>query len=471
MSIIEIPVQPVTKQEFLALMDRILPDHYLAPIKNGDGYELFQSFAEMFAQVSQGVADTGKDAQLSTATDGSYSTGTVELYRNSLPASGEAVSGQSGLVASITSIPSPNVMRLIGLTNMSPASVGRFLVVANTGYPSNTGGFYITAYNSPTSVDVVNTGAVAPDTNNGSIVWSEENRTVVVKAGTLVHTALNREFTTQTDVTFLPLEYGPKTVAVQAVARGYEFNVPGQVIAADGTVLEGEISLIRTLIEDPPLLDTGIQVRQLVATTGGTDGTLDNLGNDRGIARFSTETADSYRSRARNLLDTISPSAFTRNILDILRPYNIPFFVIETWDINYQTCWDGPATTILGSNYNPNLCTYDDPRNNIFANRWLDLNDFRGGVIVVVSPVQPLGDQGMLYDDTAMDLNGLKSPFIPGGSRAVCAYDMPSVWPYSLTGAYDGFDYLKSSLYLGLYDTLQRIKPAGAMVAVELLGE
>jgi len=78
-----------------------------------------------------------------------------------------------------------------------------------------------------------------------------------------------------------------------------------------------------------------------------------------------------------------------------------------------------------------------------------------------------------VYDDTAPDIPSLASS-VTGGARAVGAYDVPqSVVPDfgAIRGGYDGADLQKRSLYRGLFETLQNIKPGGVSVAVELRGE
>lgn len=381
MPILPPPIEALTYQDLLDLLDELLPDHYLRPLKEADGYEVLQAYAALFSKISRAAYNAGVDAQISTADDGALATGQVELYRP-LPIVGD----------------------------------------------------------------------------------------VVVKAGTVVTTSQGgRDFVTLTDVTFLAASVGPFTVAVEAVVKGYEWNVPGQVMAADGTVLPGDIDTIKTLVEDPPLLDLSIKVRQIAPTTGGEDASLDSLGADRGTPRLAGESLDAYRNRIRQLPDTISPMAIYRTVLGILQPVFAPFSIIETFDIRYQTCWDGPSDAIPGSAYDPNLFCYDDARAG-FRGRWMDMNDYRGGLIVVVDPIQPLLDLGMLWDDTALTPLQLVSP-ITGGLRSTCAYDVPSTFSITPQGAYDGLDYSLNSLYKSLYDTLQSTKPAGVSAAVELMGE
>ena len=361
----------------------------------------------------------------------------------------------------------------MGLTGMTAASVGRFLVLANTAFVPNTGGFKIMGFNSPTSVDVRNAVAVIPDTNNGAIAWQEEYRDLLVKAGSIVTTSNGgRDFVTQVDVPFAADDLGPFDVAVTAVAVGYEWNVPGQVIAGDGSVLEGDIDTVRKLVEDPHMLDLEIKVRNVAPTSGGRDGALDSLGSDRGIERLDGEVDTTYRRRVRQLPDTISPNAVIRAVTDALAPYGASFKFIETFDVTYQTCYDAPSATITGSAYNPDLFCYDDPRDpDIFRNRWLSENDYRGAFIVVVDNVQPLRDLGMILDDNVPHDPMDYVSSLSGGTRSYSAWDAPASFTFGTVGAWGGDDYRKNSFYLGLYDILRAIKAAGVGSTVELKGE
>lgn len=86
-----------SQQEMLALFDRILPNHYLAPLKDpGPGYEYLQAVAQMTARVSQAIAHVGTGQYIRSATGGSYSTGTVEFYRTSTL--GSAITVEAGTI-------------------------------------------------------------------------------------------------------------------------------------------------------------------------------------------------------------------------------------------------------------------------------------------------------------------------------------------------------------------------------------
>lgn len=380
------PVDAYTQQDLLDLFDRLLPSHYIQPLKSpGPGYEVLQMDAAVGARMSLAVERFGCAAFILSSTGGSFATGEVELYR----------------------------------------------------------------------------AAINP-----------EGIPTVVKAGTIVKSSRSgRRYQTTEDVTFGPNDLGPFTVAIQALSQGYEFNEPGTIVTPDGSVLAGEIDTVDVLVEDPDLGDPTIKVRQLVATGGGVDPALDEHGRDRGIPRGLGESDDSYRGRIRALPDNISPDAVDRALQQLLFPFGSTYAFLETYDITYQTCWDAPRDPIPGSNFDPNLFVYDDPDADAtpFRNRWLDLHDMRGGFVVVVPNLPPIRDTSMAYDDTVLNADELTNAI---GLRSVSAYDVPGSLGFGyLQGAWDGFDLPKRTTYKNVYNTLQSIKAAGAVAAVELQGQ
>jgi hypothetical protein len=88
------------------------------------------------------------------------------------------VPGQTGVVASITTLANGRVVTITGLTGMTPASTNRYLTITNAGTAANNGTFKILSFISSTSVTIINAAAVAPDGNNGSINWKEMDPTL-----------------------------------------------------------------------------------------------------------------------------------------------------------------------------------------------------------------------------------------------------------------------------------------------------
>jgi hypothetical protein len=430
------PIVAFTQQDLLDLYERLLPPHYIEPLKTiGPGYEILQAAAAAGARLSQAVERYGCAAYILSATGGAKATGAVEFYRPAANAEGIPVTILKGTVVK-----------------------------------SSRGG---------------------------------------------------RKFITTADAVFAASDLGPFTVPVEAFLEGYNYNEPGIVLAADATVLEGEIDTIVTLVENPDVGDVTFRVRHPTTTFGGVDAALDQHGIDRQILRGIGEADDSYRGRIRALPDNISPNAVDRALQQLLLPYDLAYEFIETFEMRYTTCWDGPPAEILGSEYDPNMFCYDDPRSpSPFRGRWLDENEVRGAFIVVVPYFGPIADYGMAYDDTAANATALANPF---GSRAVGAWDSAIVYelgPYAnaaartgatglvaadvgkfalqlddgttwklatiaptwvqhypvdsfgyLLGAWDGYDVPRATAMKTLYDTLQSIKAAGIAAVLELEGE
>jgi hypothetical protein len=306
---------------------------------------------------------------------------------------------------------------------------------------------------------------------------------VTVKTGTVITTSKgDRRFVTSRDAI---LTFGGSNdlfvdVPAEAVASGWQWNVPGQVTAANGEILPGEIDTIVSLDTDPPFGDPTIRVEQIAFADGGQAPMLDGLGDDRGLIRHDGETDDQYKFRIRTLPDTVSPDAMKRSILAYLKQVliNPTFDFIETFELRYQTCWDANQVSLVqvatpgSGTFDPNLFCYDDPRPIVpFRNRWLDETEARGAFIVVL-PLFTLHDIGMAYDDTALTPQDLLIPGTVNGQRAVNAYDVTSALnPAILQGSYDGFDFGAAAVNRGLFDLLQSIKPAGVAAIIERQGE
>jgi len=85
---------------------------------------------------------------------------------------GAALSGQTGSAGSIDTVIS-GIVTISGLTGMTANSVGNFITISGAATGANNGTFLITEFVSATSVKYANAAGVAPDANNGSIVWTE----------------------------------------------------------------------------------------------------------------------------------------------------------------------------------------------------------------------------------------------------------------------------------------------------------
>jgi len=76
------PVTAYTQQELLDLFDRLLPGHYIDPLKTvGPGYEVLQAAAAAGVRLSTAIARYGKGAFILSAEGGAPATGVVEFWR------------------------------------------------------------------------------------------------------------------------------------------------------------------------------------------------------------------------------------------------------------------------------------------------------------------------------------------------------------------------------------------------------
>ena len=286
--------------------------------------------------------------------------------------------------------------------------------------------------------------------------------------GTIVSALLNgRDFATVADAVFAGGDL-VKSVAIEAVAPGYGWNLPGPGTTAGGEVYAGSIDTIKLPLEDPPYWDPSIQVRQIGVTTGGRAASLDQLGADRGITRKTGESDAAYLARCRSLPDTISPDAIDRALTNLLLPLAIPYTVIETSDLLYQTCWDAPATA--PAPYDTTTFVYDDPRSPIpFAGRWLDEEEQAATFYVVLPNLDCFSDVGISMDNTAITVADQQTTH---GRFATCAYDLPfdSDPALVLLGCYDGVDTAKQTLYAQVDDLMQHLKAAGVTAVLEKEG-
>lgn len=82
----------------------------------------------------------------------------------------------NGTNASIISVLSGNLVTVSNLTDMTINSEGNYISLSNTSFSVNTGNFLITNFIDSTSVQIINNNhGIAPDANNGFIVWSTRN--------------------------------------------------------------------------------------------------------------------------------------------------------------------------------------------------------------------------------------------------------------------------------------------------------
>jgi len=250
---------------------------------------------------------------------------------------------------------------------------------------------------------------------------------------------------------------------------GPEYDVPGQVVTADGTVLPGEIDTWVLPMTSPVYADPTLSVAQTDALSGGQAATLDQIGDDRGINRLAAEPDPQYRTRVQALPDTVSPAGLKRQMDAAFFSKGLPYDLIETWENRYQSCWDAP----LGDLHNPTMGTlaegtfaYDDPREDAVRGLWMSIGDFVAGLVLVVPDLPCISDRGMAYDDPSTGWHDQRTNY---GMRADSAYDVPNVdSAVTMAGYWDGYDLGAQTTLGAMYNLIENIKGGGMQVSMVL---
>ena len=357
---------------FLRVADQTLEEDYVKGLQAGEGYEILQAQAKIFARVSQAIKANAEGMLAAYARGPTLSEGTVEFYRTA------------------------------------------------------TGGGAFT-----------------------------------VKSGTIVSANEGRFYRVLEDAVFTSLDLGPHAVRVRAIFRDYQHNVIGQTITPSGHTINGEIDTITVLIEDPPLQEPAIKVRQITDFSGGRSAQLDLLALQEGLSRRTREGDESLSYRIRNLPDNITPAAIERQVQTLIEPYGLRYEFIESWDPTFQMAYDMTP----GSAY-ANIFVYDDKRSRYFRaiNWYADDVEQWGTFYVNIGKCQPIRDYGGLYDDTAATTGHLYSA-TSHGHRAVSAYDLPDMSTVgagtSLAIGYDCRDVAHDALMASISEMMQTCRAAG----------
>lgn len=368
------------QDHFLRLMPRVLDPEYVAGLQAGQGYEVLQAYARMFARASLAIQRTAVGMLAAYARGGSLATGTVEFYR------------AAGLAA------------------------------------------------------------------------------VTVKSGTVVQAIGGRYFRTLEDAVFAVGDLGPHAVLVRAVFLDWQHNTIGTTVTPAGVTIAGEVDTIKVLVEDPPLADTAVKVRQIVDFSGGSAPMLDLLAKAQNITRDRGESDESLSYRIRNLPDNITPASMERNAAILLDPWRVRYEFVETQDTAFQTAYDMPDGLAVS-----NVFTYDDTRARYFPaiNWYADQTEQWGTFYINVGEIKSIRDWGGCYDDPATTAAVLENP-TTGGRRAVAALDLPDASTYG-TGedlglCYDGRDTGIDGLTSSIAKMMQSNKAAGVVAGLQQEG-
>jgi len=145
------------------------------------------------------------------------------------------VSGQNGAAASIVAGAGAGNVRVTGVTGMTAASVGRYLTIEDATTLANNGIFLIAAFNSATSIDVVNAAGVIGDANNGSINWVESYAGIQPVVGSATASILVN------DLMFNRLEDASATFLSVGVQPGDTIQIPLDPNNYNPTAFDGRV--------------------------------------------------------------------------------------------------------------------------------------------------------------------------------------------------------------------------------------
>lgn len=408
------PLTSFTQDDILRLFDRILPDHYLLPLKDpGPGYEYLQSVAAMIARASEAVAHTGSGCYIGSATGGSYATVQVELYRDSAYFDACTLLGrESATQGTLVGTSEGYYYQLLTDVTFGSTDLGPHLVTAQAvtrGWMWNRPGPYDTAdgehvpgainrlirpvfpsFPTPPNFDPTikvrqvsaATGGSAPmldgigndrgiPRNLAGITVATLTRTntnpIVILPGTVFSTYEGFHYKTTEAVQFLTGDTAAKFVAVEPLF----LDVP-----ANRNPLMSVVSVVWGSSE----IDASL------AVTSATPVVEEDI---------------PYRTRMSLLPDTLTPSSIQRALTQMMGqipdPWPKTFDYREIWDLRYQTAYDFPInetltqanTAVTVPAFNGNIFVYDLNNASALSNRYLSGNPERGVILIRLPELTP----------------------------------------------------------------------------------
>lgn len=327
------PTPAWTQAQFLDLWRRLFPREYTRPIEEdneGEGLDAIAAFAAIMAQVDRAIDFTIqryylKPHTLQTGDPAAglgVAAGTLTLTR-SAPVNFEIVL-EVGTLLQARFVDTFGVTRdgalyqVVTPLTMPSGSLGPFsLEVA-----ALSGGFAGNVVEGSIQAFVAQTVAAIDDATIGG------GLDTVTNAGArdvFLDNHVGRYFVFDTTT---PINIDRETPR-RIISIGGQTVTVATAYAAVGVPASGRVLAFESL---------GINVVQPTDLTGGRDGWLDALGDERRIGRRLGESDTAYRDRICTLPDTISPGAINRIARRILDPLGVRFLLKETRD---PATWPG----------------------------------------------------------------------------------------------------------------------------------
>lgn len=441
------PLPKQTQDDILALFDRILPDHYLLPLKNpGPGYEYLQAVAAMIARASLAVSRIMSGSYIGSSTGGSYATVQVELTRpNALFEEFTLLGRESAPQGTLVGTSTGYYYQLLNDVFFGPTDLGPKLVTAQAlvrGWSWNRPGPFTTADGelipgainkliqpvfpatpSPPNFDptvVVRQVSAADGGSSPMLDGVGNDRGIPRNFSGITFASLSRTNTFAT-----ALEAGSRF----STADGFHYATTDRVVFPSADTSSKQVSVRPLFLNEPanvlPL--SGI----LDAVWGGPSDTSLTVTS----ATPTKESDEDYKARLTLLPSTVTPTsikALVNQILgNALSTAGATWGYRETWDVRFQMAYDAPWS--IGT---PDLL--DTANVNV--------------------PVTPFNGAVFVYDHIPLTAEGqpdaLGNRYLADNpERGVVAIRLPL-----LTEAQRG------NLYPGLAELIEQTKPAGATV-------
>lgn len=394
----------LSQDDLLRLFDRILPDHYLAPLKSpGPGYEYLQAVAKLNARVSDAVAHMGSGCYIGSATGGARATATVELYRDTyiwgevtlLP--GTVVSTSDGYLYQTTSTVS------FGATDLGPHAVT--VEASARGWNWNKPGPVTTADGEylPGSINQLVAPVVPEPPNNNFDPTILVRQTTDATGGvSQMLDGIGYDKGVPRQQTYGVIELWRPTAAAGAVVLkagsrcvttdGYLYQMLDTVTMGVG-VVDGVYTRVMPVVLPDEYASHGF-IDGLTWVIWGTPNDDYSIHVLRKID-YSVESDDAYRARIALLPKTVTPEGMqgqiTQTIGALVSNAGKEWAYREIWDIRYQTAYDMPTNLTLTTAevnvevppYSSNVFVYDYEPADPLSNRYLCPDR---GVVVLALP-------------------------------------------------------------------------------------
>jgi len=331
-------LDPTTKEGFLELWRRVLPESYTGPIERegqGQGLDVPSSHAAQWAEVERAMSLTQQGYYLRR-----HSTQTGPVAGGPVKATGEVLVARAAPTLGALTLPQGTPFLGVATDSLGDRLVlGRWLSTAAVTLPEGSLGPAVV----PVEAEFPGyTGNLEPEyltefaAQGRASVPSE-----VVSADRLQRVSGLTSLQDAFDAGFIG-----RYVRLVGTLASENAAVPRRIVSVF-TDVNGELgievdlalddladvgALVTVEVEEYP--DLGLSVTQPEPITGGTPDALGALGVERGTGRAEGESTENFRQRLGSLADIISPASHIRILDRILGSAGLAYEYLESGDID-----------------------------------------------------------------------------------------------------------------------------------------